>query len=731
MEGTASLIWIVLFLPLIGSLVQALFGGSVVAKMGAAKGKRVMGTLAVLPIAIAFAVGAFLTLQLSQQEVGARSHVVTLFDWINIASLRVPFELVIDPLSMTMVLIITGIGALIHLYATGYMADDQEYPRFFTYLNLFVASMLILVLGNNLGLMFIGWEGVGVCSYLLIGFWYKDIENAKAANKAFIVNRIGDWGLTLGMFLLFAVIVANLDKMQLPEGETRWLSYDVILPNIVRIIEAQPAIATAIALLFFVGACGKSAQFPLYFWLPDAMAGPTPVSALIHAATMVTSGIVILNRMHVIFEVSEVASAVVAMVGAFTALFAAVIAFGQTDIKKVLAYSTVSQLGFMFIGCGVGGYWTGMFHVTTHAFFKALLFLGSGAVIYAMAHNQDMRNYGNLRKYLPITFATMFIGFIAIAGLAVPPGFGFAGFYSKEAILGYALANEHASIGVINLGYYAGVLGLLVAGLTACYMTRMTWLTFFGKEERWRAIPAAEHGHHGDHHEDHRHHAHHAHDHGPDTHGFFYTDEELAAQPHEHEHHHDLDETHTPKEVPPSMWIPLAVLAVPSAIGGFLLYRNHAFEKWLQPEPLPVLGEMSGHPEHLNLLMLSIAAAFSGLIVGLLVYMRGLPKAEGWDMGKWATWRKLAANQFGYDRFLVRSSTEGGGEVANMVWKYIDVGIIDKIVNGVGVLASRIGMFFGAFQTGYVRSYALMMLFGVTGFLGYIVYTMIRVGGGQ
>jgi len=744
MEGSASLIWIVLFLPLIGSLVQALFGGSVLAKLGPAKGKRVMGALAVIPIAAAFAVGAYLTMQLAQLEPGARSHVVSLFDWINVASLRVPFEAVIDPLSMTMVLIITGIGALIHLYATGYMAEEKEYPRFFTYLNLFVASMLILVLGNNLALMFIGWEGVGVCSYLLIGFWYKDVENAKAANKAFIVNRIGDWGLTLGMFMLFAVIVANLDKIKLPPGETRWLSYDVILPNIAAIIEAQPAICTAIALLFFVGACGKSAQFPLYFWLPDAMAGPTPVSALIHAATMVTSGIVVLNRLHVLFEMSSVASAIVAAVGAFTALFAAVIAFGQTDIKKVLAYSTVSQLGFMFIGCGAGGYWSGMFHVTTHAFFKALLFLGSGAVIYAMAHNQDMRNYGNLRKYLPITFLTMFIGFIAIAGLAIPVGhgFGFAGFYSKEAILGYALANEHASIGTLNLGYYSGVIGLLVAGLTACYMTRMTWLTFFGKEERWRAIPAAEHGHddhgHGhDEHHAHEHAHHHGHDHGPDTHGFFYTDEQMAAMPHEHEHHHDLDENHTPKEVPPSMWIPLALLAVPSVVAGYFMAQRPEengptrFESWLMPQPLQIVTDLEPHPEHLNLLMLSVVAAFAGLIIGLFVYRKGLPKSEAWDMSKWASWRKLAGEQFGYDRFLVRSSTEGGGEVATAIWKYIDVGIIDKIVNGVGFVAGKVGGLFAAFQTGYVRSYALMMLFGVAGFLSYLVYTMVRVGGGQ
>ncbi len=728
MDASAPLIWIVLFAPLLGSLVQALFGGYVVNKMGVAKGRRLMGALAVAPIAIAFAVGAYLTLQLSQAGGVAGAKVVSLFDWINVMSLRVPFEVNIDPLSMTMVLIITGIGSLIHLYATGYMAEEKEYPRFFTYLNLFIAAMLILVLGNNLALMFIGWEGVGVCSYLLIGFWYKDVANAKAANKAFIVNRIGDWGLTLGMFMLMCVLVADQGLMKVVPGETRWLSYDVILPNIVKILENQPGVATAIALLFFVGACGKSAQFPLYFWLPDAMAGPTPVSALIHAATMVTSGVVMLNRLHVLFELSPVASGIVAAVGAFTALFAAVVAFGQTDIKKVLAYSTVSQLGFMFIGCGAGGYWTGMFHVTTHAFFKALLFLGSGAVIHAMAHNQDMRNYGNLRKYLPITFITMFIGYLAISGIP-----GLAGFYSKEAILGYALGNDQAVAGDVPLGYYAGVVGLLVAALTACYMTRLTWLTFFGPE-RWRQIPVAAEGH-DDHHEahaDHAEHAGHDHgDHGPDVHGFFFTDEEMAAQPHEHEHHHELDGSHTPHEVAPSMWIPLAVLAVLSAFGGFILERNEVFEKWLYPAPLPVLGELNKHPHHLDLMTLSITAAVLGILVGLLRYGKGLPGSEGFDLTKWASWRRGAANQFGYDNAVVTAGVEGGGDIATAIWKYFDVGIIDRTVNGVGVFARKVGAIFGSFQTGYVRTYALMMLFGAAGLLGYFVYAMTRVGGGQ
>jgi NADH-quinone oxidoreductase subunit L len=752
MQGDFNLIWLVLFLPLAGSIVQALFGKKIVDTMGSAKGKRLMGGLAVAFVAMPFLIGSYLTWQLASLAPEARSAIVTLYDWITIQSLRVPFEVLIDPLSMTMVLIITGIGALIHLYATAYMAEDRDYTRFFTYLNLFISAMLILVLGNNLLLMFIGWEGVGLCSYLLIGFWYKEVENAKAANKAFIVNRIGDWMLTLGMFLLMTFMVANLDRLGAGAAESgRWLSYDIILPNAVAVFQDSPGITTAIALLLFGGAVGKSAQFPLYFWLPDAMAGPTPVSALIHAATMVTAGVFLLNRMNIFFQMSPVASAVVACIGAFTALFAALIAFGQTDIKKVLAYSTVSQLGFMFIGCGVGAYWTGMFHVTTHAFFKALLFLGAGAVIYAMAHNQDLRNYGNLKKYLPITFFTMMAGYVAIAGVPF-----MSGFWSKESILGGALAMHHAEAAGIRFGEFAGWMGLVVAALTAMYMTRMTWLTFFGGEERWRTISAHAHHHdehgvaaHPPHHESESPYEHvqagavhatigadlHGHDHGPDLHRFFYSDEELhqLAQSEIEEHgHHDLDANHTPKEVPPSMWIPLAVLGVLSLVGGWFLYSGHRFEYWLySPDGhLALLGEVHTHPEGIRLLELSIAAASLGIIAGILIYRRGLPKREGWDEARWHPFRRWAAQQFGYDDAMVNAGVSGGGDLATGIWRYIDVGIIDRIVNGVGVAARGLGKAAGVIQTGYIRMYALMMLLGVAGMIGFLYWLLSR-GGAQ
>ncbi len=723
-----NLIWWVLYLPVLGFLTQALLGGRILKSAGPKQGRKILGILAMLPIALAFVVGCVVFSQLAGLPRDARHGVTELFSWISIAGLNIPFEFLVDPLSMTMVLIITGIGGLIHLYATGYMAEEKDYPRFFTYLNLFIAAMLILVLGNNLLMMFVGWEGVGLCSYLLIGFWYRDVANAKAANKAFIVNRIGDWGFSLGIFLLAVVVGSQPGVVESSHG--RILSFDTIFANIVPALQANPGLATAIALLLFVGACGKSAQFPLYLWLPDAMAGPTPVSALIHAATMVTSGVVLLNRMHVIFELSPVASAIVACVGAFTALFAALVAFGQTDIKKVLAYSTVSQLGFMFVACGAGAYWVGMFHVTTHAFFKALLFLGSGAVIHAMAHNQDMRNYGNLRKYLPITFATMFIGFIAIAGLSIPGVFGFAGYYSKEAIIGSGLANNFATIDGVNLGYYAGWTALFVALLTAFYMTRMTWLTFFGHEERWRKIPAGAHAHGEEHHAVEEESLH-AESFGPDTHNF-YVDH---AHVDDHDEHHDLDKDHTPREVSPSMWVPLVALAFLSIFGGWFLAQGGRFEHWLEPSSGPTLiGKISQEPEHLPYLSLvgwSAVAAFGGLILGILVYMNGLPKKEGWEERKWNPFRRWAGHQFGFDSAMVNASVQGGGDLSRVAWRFFDVKIIDGIVNGAGYVAGFFGKLFHRAQTGYVRAYALVMLAGVVGVLGWFAYAAILSGGGR
>ncbi len=718
MENTFSPIWYVLFLPLLGSLVQALLGKAVIDRLGVKPGRRVMGTLAVLPVVAAFGIGASLMMKLLEAPPTGRSQVLTLFDWIQLQSITIPFEVLVDPLSITMVLIITGVGALIHVYATGYMADDGDYPRFFTYMNLFVAFMLILVLGNNLPILFIGWEGVGLCSYLLIGYWYKDLDNARAGNKAFIVNRIGDLGLLLAMFLLVAVVAGS----GTPVDNNNFLSFEVIFSHVVKPLQENPGLATAIALLLLLGACGKSAQFPLYFWLPDAMAGPTPVSALIHAATMVTGGVYLINRMHLLFELSPVASAVVAMVGAFTALFAALIAFGQTDIKKVLAYSTVSQLGFMFIACGAGAFGAGMFHVTTHAFFKGLLFLGAGAVIHAMAHEQDMRRYGNLFKYLPITGFTMIAGWLSISG--VP---GTAGFYSKEAILGGALGNEHAILDGYNLAVAAGWVGLLTAMLTAWYMTRLTMQTFFGKQERWRELPETSHETHE------THTAHESHESHEDVHGFFYTDDEMAARHAEPEHHHALTGSHTPREVPPSMWLPLVVLAAFSLGAGYVLHHDEMFQLWLYPAGLTLLNPaiVSGHPHGLPLVQLSIFAATLGLLAGWFVYRKGLPPKEGYDDSKWSKFRLGARGQFGYDGLLMDAGVNGGREIALAAWKGVDVGLIDGLVNGIGWSAGKAGDLLRRVQTGFVRSYALMMLLGGVGLLLALLFELGKAGGAQ
>lgn len=712
MESYIEAAWIV-GLPLIGWLIQALFGQKVIDTVGKDLGRKIMGGLAVVAVAVPFALACYLAYSLSTMPPNARESVVTLFDWITIAGLHVPFELRVDTLSITMTLVITGVGSLIHIYATSYMAEDRDYTRFFTYFNLFIAAMLILVLGNNLLMLFIGWEGVGVCSYLLIGFWYKDVANAKAANKAFIVNRVGDYGMTLGIFLLAMMVIQRRDLFA--SVDPRWLSYDVFLPFISRIFAEGGWLSFWCALCFFVGAMGKSAQWPLYQWLPDAMAGPTPVSALIHAATMVTSGVYLLNRMHDVFLASPLAMSIVALVGAFTALLGALIAFGQTDLKKVLAYSTVSQLGFMFIACGVGAFWAGIFHVVTHAFFKALLFLGSGAVIHAMAHDQDMRNYGNLRKYLPITYLTMGIGWAAIAG--VP--WAFAGFWSKEAILGAAV-NSHGGlmVGPLSAGALAGWVGFLVATLTAFYMTRMMALTFGTKEERWKQLAPEAHGH--GHHDHHAHEDHHGHEHHDDPHGFFLSGEEAAKGSAHDEHHHALDANHKPHEVPALMWIPLAVLAVFS-LGwtGAMMYggKPHAFEQWLYPD-----AEYHAHAIGYSILIpLSIAIVVVGTGLGLLLYAKKLPVGEGWDESKWAGWRKAARNQFGWDWLSTTFMIKAGGVLGNVFWAF-DKYVIDGLLHAVAGIAGGLGGLFRKAQTGFVRAYALGMLLGAVAFLAYLLY---------
>jgi NADH-quinone oxidoreductase subunit L len=460
-----DLVWMVPAFPLAGFLILT-FGGRRL-------GEPTAGWLATGAMAGSFLATAGAFYDLTGRDVHDRRSVTTLFEWVPAGDLTVDVGFLADPLSLTMCLFVTGVGALIHLYSIGYMHGDADFRRFFAYLNLFAFAMLMLVLGDNLLLTFLGWEGVGACSYLLISFWFTDEANASAGKKAFITNRIGDWGFMVAIFMTFATFgtVAYVDVLDTTAAGT-----------------VATSTATFIALMLFVGAIGKSAQFPLYLWLPDAMAGPTPVSALIHAATMVTSGIYLLTRVNpIIADAADWVPTLIAWTGAGTALFAATIAVAQRDIKKVLAYSTVSQLGYMFLAVGSGAYVAAVFHMITHAFFKALLFLGSGSVIHGMDGDQDMAHYGGLRRFMPITAGTFVIGWLAIAG--VPP---FAGFWSKDEILAFAW-NESPLLWAV---------GLVTAVLTAFYMTRLVILTFFGRhryadprpdevEDAWAAALAA------------------------------------------------------------------------------------------------------------------------------------------------------------------------------------------------------------------------------------------------
>ena len=447
--------WIV-FLPLLGAIVNGLLG----AKIQKSFGKGAIALLACAPVVIAFGLSLYAFFVLKALEPEKRFLIDNLYRWIDLGSLQVDMAFLIDPLSAVMILVVTGIGGLIHIYATGYMHDDNAFWRFFAYLNLFTAAMLTLVLGDSLLLLFVGWEGVGLCSYALIGFWYTDHNNARAGNKAFIVNRVGDFGFVLGMFLLFWSLDAQGHGTLTVREMVQWA------PTIKDSLLWGWPVITLATLFLFVGATGKSAQIPLFVWLPDAMAGPTPVSALIHAATMVTAGVYMTARMNVFFSMAPTTLHVIAVIGVATALVAASIALTQYDIKKVLAYSTVSQLGIMFIGIGVGGYAAAVFHLMTHAFFKACLFLGAGSVIHAMHHEQDMRKMGGLKVWMPVTFITFFISVLAIAGF--PP---FAGFFSKDEILWLAASNGHWII------WFLAVCG---AGLSAFYMFRQLFMTFYG-----------------------------------------------------------------------------------------------------------------------------------------------------------------------------------------------------------------------------------------------------------
>ncbi|MFM2235641.1 MAG: NADH-quinone oxidoreductase subunit [Actinomycetota bacterium] len=630
-----SALWLLPAFPLFGALVLMVFGR----RLGE---PRSGWFAAAMPIA-SFLVSVSVYFDLLSRSSEERHEVVTLFSWIPVGALHIDVALLADPLSITMALFITGIGSLIHLYAIGYMHGDPKFSKFFLYLNLFVFSMLMLVLGENLLVTFLGWEGVGVCSYFLISFWHTRDSAAVAGKKAFVTNRIGDFGVMTAMFLAFSTI-----------GSVSYSSINEAAHSGV----IAPVTATAIGLLLFVGACGKSAQLPLYLWLPDAMEGPTPVSALIHAATMVTSGVFLMTRMSPVLHASyEWAPMVIACVGAATALFAATIAVAQNDIKKVLAYSTVSQLGYMFLAVGSGAYVAAIFHMVTHAFFKALLFLGSGSVIHGMHHEQDMRRMGALRKLMPVTAITFIIGWLAIAG--VPP---FAGFWSKDEILLYVYAN--------NRGLY--VVGLITALLTAYYMTRQVIMVFYG-EAKWKD---------------------HAKDHG--AHGEF-----------------------EPHESPKIMLFPLVVLAVLSVVGGAMQLpfskKLHFLEHWLAPvveESEASISKTWAYENKYVLLAVAVIVAVTGIAAAFAVYGKKKVKAVE---------PRVLEQAWFYDAGAAKL-VGGPGRAAFNAVAWADSRIVDGAVNGTATLVRNVAGQVRKSQNGFTRVYAALMAVGAVALLAWFLF---------
>jgi len=671
--SSANLVFLIPGLPLLGFLIHAFFGRRL--------GRQAVGTIGTGVVFLSFVVSLYVLLDLMNMEGEHRRAFASLIPfasdvpWIHIGDFRANYSALIDPLSLLMCLIVTGVGGLIHLYATGYMADDRDYPRFFTYFNLFIFFMLTLVLAENILLMFVGWEGVGLCSYLLISYWYDDpkegVENSKAGNKAFIVNRIGDVGFALGIMLIFATF--GTLAFYAPDG-TGFLDWARKGTG----PDGQPLkdIALLIGLLLFIGACGKSAQFPLHVWLPDAMAGPTPVSALIHAATMVTAGVVMVARVSPLLVHSTVVMTVIACVGLFTALFAASIALTQNDIKKVLAYSTVSQLGYMFLGCGVGAFAAGMFHVTTHAFFKALLFLGAGSVILALHHEQDMRRMGGLAKKIPKTHWTMVCAWLAICGI-----FPFAGFWSKDEIL-------HAASGAPGNGLIYYVVGLVTAAMTAFYMSRLMWKTFWTNQRFDETAPGThDHGGQGDH----------------------------GAE------HGDAGHGHTGvKEPSMAVIFPLIVLAVLSVFGGLIgipdsvLAGGNRIEHFLEPSVAPYEAHEGPITVYLGM-ALGLGAGLCGILLAWNLYSKKRETGELLTAEQRVRnpLYRGAASLWGVDGFFYRVFVTEGGRLANFIWQGIDRFVIDGLVNLLAYVTAFFSEVFRRVQTGYVRNYALSMLIGV------------------
>ncbi|MGB9265501.1 MAG: NADH-quinone oxidoreductase subunit L [Terriglobales bacterium] len=647
-------LWLVPILPLAGAAINGF--------LGRRSSKKSISAVALVFCGAAFAMALFLAAGFSSTQA---PYYFDLAHWIRSGSFQVDFSFYLDQLSLVMLLVVTGVGFLIHIYSVGYMWDDDGYYRFMSYLNLFMFFMLTLVLAKNYLVMFIGWEGVGLASYLLIGFWFTKDSAAAAGKKAFIVNRIGDFGFLIALFL----IINHFHSLDFPTV------FQAVAPLTSE--TAGAGFLTAIGLLLMVGAAGKSAQIPLYVWLPDAMEGPTPVSALIHAATMVTAGVYMVARSHVIFERAPMALTVVAIIGTLTALFAATIGIAQTDIKKVLAYSTVSQLGYMFMACGVGAFSAGIFHLMTHAFFKGLLFLAAGSVIHGVGGEQDMRKMGGLRQYMPVTFATMGIATLAIAG--IPP---FAGFWSKDEILWQAFGTS----------WVYWLIGVITAFITSFYMFRLMYMTF-GGEYRGGA-PDQGHSPHG--HDDH----------GHDNHGHGHGD---------------------PHESPWVMLGPLVILAVLSVFGGFVGYGNR-FEHFLAPvfqQGANVIAQETsdaGKSTEYLLMVISISVAGLGWLLAWLLYSRRpqLPARIAASLGGLyqAVVHKYYVDEI-YAAVFVKPLIEGS---TTILWHGVDQDVIDATVNNSATAAREVSDAARHMQSGNLRSYAGWVAAGGAVVIAYMVW---------
>ena len=719
-----NLLSLIIFAPLAGAAINWLIGRRV-------RNERFIGLVACAAVGISTIVAFYLAFKPDGALRSLQPVMDHLWTWIQVGSFRADFGLAMDRLSGIYVLFVTFVGLLIHIFATGYMHGDSGYYRFFAYLNLFMFAMLTLVLADNFLLMFVGWEGVGLCSYLLIGYYLDKEEAAPAAKKAFIANRVGDWGFVLGIMLIFFLTSAKgqasisfFDKPA--QGVISALqTIGLMSPESFALSTLWAGGITSVAILLFIGATGKSAQIPLFVWLPDAMAGPTPVSALIHAATMVTAGVYMVVRCSAIFTHAPTAMFIVAIIGAATALFAATIGLAQNDIKKVLAYSTISQLGYMFLACGVGAFVAAIFHVMTHAFFKAQLFLGSGSVIHGMHHEQDMRRMGNLRRYMPITWLTMCAGWLAICGVPI-----WAGFFSKDEIL-WKVWSANLPGGAAKALWFVGAVTAL---LTAVYMTRLMVMTFWG-QERFGA------GHADDLHQQAEHDGHSA---------------EAAG----------MHDPHKPHESPLSMTVPLIVLAVLSTVGGLIgvpyalssLVGGHPenyFESvlepavshvpaagagenrtpevhFLTPPPEPVDGKpalapasepVETHdPHEINqerlLALVSVLIALTGIGIGWVMFQRQ-PLMQ---------MPRLLENKYYVDEVydatvinpILVTSREG-------LWKIFDLGVIDGIIHAIGGAVVRLGRTVRYMQIGFVRGYAAIILAGALIIIGYFAYAGANV----